>query len=175
MARNPKVGKKASGGKPRPAEGRGRPRRGRQKVCRFCAEHTVWVDYKDVNLLRRFMNDRGRIRSRGATGTCAQHQRDVAVAIKTARELALLPYAVRTVAGDPGAGRSRGRRDQPGVRTSGEAAGPPGGADTETAAGDGEADDAVDPDTVDDTGEATETTAATGSEPAGNDTEVGIS
>jgi small subunit ribosomal protein S18 len=52
------------------------------------------------------MNDRGRIRARGATGTCSQHQRDVAVAIKTARELALLPYTVRTLA--PGAGERRG-------------------------------------------------------------------
>jgi small subunit ribosomal protein S18 len=71
------------------------------------------VDYKDINALRRYMNDRGRIRARGATGTCAQHQRDVAVAIKTARELALLPYTVRNLA--PGAGDRRGgpRREGP--------------------------------------------------------------
>ena len=65
------------------------------------------------------MNDRGRIRARGATGTYAQHQRDVAVAIKTARELALLPYSVRTLA--PGAGERRGgpRREGP-APTAGE-------------------------------------------------------
>ena len=85
-----------------------RVRRGKPKVCTFCGEHTVWVDYKDVNLLRRYMSDRGKIKSRGNTGTCAQHQRDVAKAIKVARELALLPYAVRTFAGDK-AGPRRGR------------------------------------------------------------------
>jgi small subunit ribosomal protein S18 len=82
-----------------------KPRRGKPKVCAFCAEHSTWVDYKDVNLLRRFLSDRGKIRSRSNTGTCAQHQRDVATAIKTARELALLPYAVRVAATDKPGGR----------------------------------------------------------------------
>jgi len=77
-------------------------------VCVFCTEHIAWVDYKDMNLLRRFMSDRGKIKSRANTGTCSQHQSDVALAIKNARELALLPYAVRTLAGDKSAGR-RGR------------------------------------------------------------------
>jgi small subunit ribosomal protein S18 len=87
--------------------------RGKKKVCVFCKEHVVWVDYKDVNLLRRFMSDRGKIRARRVTGNCAQHQRDVQVAIKTARELALLPYAQRTVSErGPGRGpRTGGRRD----------------------------------------------------------------
>ena len=80
-------------------------RRGKPKFCVFCADHAVWVDYKDVNLLRRFLTDRGKIRSRENTGTCAQHQRDVAVAIKTARELAMLPYAVRVLAADRPGGR----------------------------------------------------------------------
>jgi small subunit ribosomal protein S18 len=71
--------------------------RGKKKVCVFCKEHLAWVDYKDVNLLRRFMSDRGTIRARRVTGNCAQHQREVAVAIKTARELALLPFTQRTV------------------------------------------------------------------------------
>ncbi len=71
--------------------------RGKKKVCVFCKEHMAWVDYKDVNLLRRFMSDRGKIRARRVTGNCAQHQREVAVAIKTARELALLPFTQRTV------------------------------------------------------------------------------
>jgi small subunit ribosomal protein S18 len=87
---------------------RSRPGRGKPKVCIFCADHAEWVDYKDTNLLRRFISDRGKIRSRNNTGTCAQHQRDVAVAIKTARELALLPYAVRTLAADKPGGRGRG-------------------------------------------------------------------
>jgi small subunit ribosomal protein S18 len=90
-----------------------RVRRGKPKVCVFCAEHIAWVDYKDTNLLRRFMTDRGKIKARGNTGACSQHQRDVAVAIKTARELAMLPYVVRTLAADKGAGR-RGRPGGPG-------------------------------------------------------------
>ena len=83
-------------------------RRGKKKVCIFCKEHIEWVDYKDVNLLRRFMSDRGKIRARRVSGNCAQHQRDVAVAIKTARELVLLPYTQRTVAERTG---PRVRRD----------------------------------------------------------------
>ena len=78
--------------------------RGRKKVCIFCKEDATWVDYKDVNLLKRYMSDRGKIRSRRVTGNCAQHQRDVQVAIKTAREVALLPYTQRTVS-ERGPGR----------------------------------------------------------------------
>ena len=87
--------------------------RGKKKVCVFCKDHAVWVDYKDVNVLRRFMSDRGKIRARRVTGNCAQHQRDVQVAIKTARELALLPYAQRTVTerGPGRSGRGGPRRD----------------------------------------------------------------
>ena len=80
---------------PKRAPKEARPR-GKRKVCVFCKERTEWVDYKDVNLLRRFMSERGRIRSRRVTGNCTQHQRDVQVAIKTAREVALLPYVQRT-------------------------------------------------------------------------------
>ena len=110
MARNPKVGKKKSQDRrPKPGSS-GRPRRGRPKVCVFCSEHATWVDYKDVGLLRRFVNDRGRIKARGATGTCAQHQRDVATAVKTARELALLPYTVRTASSESRGGRGGDRR-----------------------------------------------------------------
>ena len=72
-------------------------RRAKKRVCIFCKDHIEWVDYKDVNLLRRFMSDRDKIRARRVSGNCAQHQREVAVAIKTARELALLPYAQRTM------------------------------------------------------------------------------
>src|SRR5580698_9079139 len=82
--------------------------RGKKKVCIFCKDHASWVDYKDVNLLRRFMSDRGKIRARRVTGNCSQHQRDVQVAIKTARELALLPYTQRTV-NERGPGRGPGR------------------------------------------------------------------
>ena len=90
-------------------------RRVKKKVCIFCKEHIEWVDYKDVNLLRRFMSDRGKIRARRVSGNCSQHQRDVAVAIKTARELALLPYTQRSVSergpGRGGGGGGRGGRD----------------------------------------------------------------
>src|SRR5579884_3924682 len=88
-------------------------RKTKKKVCVFCKDHMDWVDYKDVNLLRRFMSDRGKIRARRVSGNCAQHQRDVAVAIKTARELALLPYTQRTVSERAG-GRGRRRRDEEG-------------------------------------------------------------
>ncbi len=88
------------------------PRKVKKKVCIFCAERISWVDYKDVNLLRRFMSERGKIRARRVTGNCQQHQRDVAVAIKTSRELALLPYTQRTMTerGPRGGGRGPGGR-----------------------------------------------------------------
>ena len=88
-------------------------RRTKKKVCIFCKEHIEWVDYKDVNLLRRFMSDRGKIRARRVSGNCAQHQRDVAIAIKTARELAMLPYTQRAV-NERGPGRGRPSRDDRG-------------------------------------------------------------
>jgi small subunit ribosomal protein S18 len=84
-------------------------RRMKKKVCIFCTEHIESVDYKEVNLLRKFMSDRGKIRARRVSGNCAQHQRDVAVAIKTARELALLPYAQRTTSDRQGGGGRSGR------------------------------------------------------------------
>ncbi len=69
-------------------------RKPRRKYCAFCKDKIEYIDYKDVNLLRRFMSDRGKIRPRRVTGTCAQHQRDLSVAIKRAREMALLPYTI---------------------------------------------------------------------------------
>jgi len=90
-------------------------RRVKKKVCIFCKEHIEWVDYKDVNLLRRFMSDRGKIRARRVSGNCSQHQRDVAVAIKTARELALLPYTQRAVS-ERGPGGRGGRPPRDGGR-----------------------------------------------------------
>lgn len=126
MARNPKPTKKKRNDdrRPKPAgAGGGRPRRGRPKFCVFCREHVTWVDYKDVGLLKRFINDRGRIRARSATGTCAQHQRDVAAAIKTARELAMLPYVVRTTSMDSRGGRGGERRGNATASPTGEASG----------------------------------------------------
>ena len=70
-----------------------------------------WVDYKDVALLRKYMSDRGKIRARRVSGNCTQHQRDVAIAIKTARELVLLPYTQRTTTERPGGRGGRGGRD----------------------------------------------------------------
>jgi ribosomal protein S18 len=74
VARNPKVSrKKSQDRRPKTPTAGGRPRRGRPKLCIFCRDHVTWVDYKDVALLGRFVNDRGRIKARGGTGTCAQH------------------------------------------------------------------------------------------------------
>lgn len=67
-------------------------RRPRKLVCYFCTEKINYIDYKDTALLRRFMSDRAKIRARRVTGTCGRHQRELAVAIKNGRELALLPY-----------------------------------------------------------------------------------
>jgi small subunit ribosomal protein S18 len=94
-------------------------RRIKKKVCQFCKDGTVWIDYKDVHVLRKFMSDRGKIRTRRVSGNCVQHQSDVAMAIQTSRELALLPYAQRTLSerasgrgGPGGRGGPRGpRRD----------------------------------------------------------------
>ena len=73
----------------------------------------TYIDYKDINLLRKFMSDRGKIRARRVSGLSTQIQRDVAIAIKTARELALLPYATRTTSEGRGPRGGRGpRRDK---------------------------------------------------------------
>ncbi|MBW3538197.1 30S ribosomal protein S18 [Candidatus Parcubacteria bacterium] len=66
-----------------------------KKVCRFCAEKTNSVDYKDVKLLQRYLSSYGKIESRKRTGSCLKHQRRLAVALKRARHLALLPFTVR--------------------------------------------------------------------------------
>ncbi len=91
------------------APARDTARRGKPKICIFCRDRYQWVDYKDVNVLRRFISDRAKIKARRTTGTCVQHQRDVAVAIKTARELALIPYTQRTVSDKAGGREGRGR------------------------------------------------------------------
>jgi small subunit ribosomal protein S18 len=84
------------------AKQRGRPTRrrdkkgvgggGRRKSCQFCRDKVDVVDYKDVGALRRAVSDKGKIRSSRVTGACRRHQRQLARAIKRARELGLLPY-----------------------------------------------------------------------------------
>ena len=66
-------------------------RRPRRKVCAFCVDKMDYIDYKDVNRLRRYMTERGKIMPRRMSGTCAKHQRYLAMAIKRARVMALLP------------------------------------------------------------------------------------
>jgi small subunit ribosomal protein S18 len=70
-------------------------RKPKKKVCVFCKSKksdAQLIDYKDTTLLRKYISDRGKIRARRVTGNCSQHQRDVAIAVKNAREMALLPY-----------------------------------------------------------------------------------
>jgi small subunit ribosomal protein S18 len=67
--------------------------RRRRKVCAFCADKTASIDYKEVNRLRRYLSERAKIEPRRKTGTCASHQRELSVALKRARHVALLPYA----------------------------------------------------------------------------------
>jgi len=69
----------------------------RRKVCTFCVDRIDVIDYKRPDILRRFITDRGKITPRRRTGTCAKHQRRLAVAIKRARHLALLPYAAEHI------------------------------------------------------------------------------
>ncbi|MGD9972786.1 MAG: 30S ribosomal protein S18 [Desulfatirhabdiaceae bacterium] len=64
----------------------------RRKVCRFCADSTLGIDYKDVKTLRYFITERGKIIPRRISGTCAKHQRSLTEAIKRARTIALLPF-----------------------------------------------------------------------------------
>ena len=71
------------------------PMRPRKKVCAFCAEKVEVIDYKDVNRLRKYVSERGKILPRRVTGCCAKHQREVTNAIKRARQIALLPYEVQ--------------------------------------------------------------------------------
>jgi small subunit ribosomal protein S18 len=65
----------------------------RKRNCYFCREKIQEVDYKNVNQLRRYVSEKGKIRSRRITGACRRHQRQVALAVKRAREMALLPYS----------------------------------------------------------------------------------
>jgi len=89
------------------------PRKGRpfdptrRRPCYFCKEKIEDVDYKDVTTLRRFVSERGKIKTRRTTGACRRHQRQVALAIKRAREMALLPYVVSSMGSEDGRGRRR--------------------------------------------------------------------
>ena len=99
--------------------GRRRDRRGpagggRRKPCPFCRDKVDFVDYKDIGTLRRFISDRGKIRSRRITGACRRHQNQIATAVKRARELSLLPYVAESTGDDRETrrGRDRGDRDR---------------------------------------------------------------
>ncbi len=67
---------------------------GRRKVCRFCADKTATINYKDAPMLKLFLTERGKIIPRRISGNCAMHQRQVAAAIKRSRQVALLPFTI---------------------------------------------------------------------------------
>lgn len=69
-----------------------RGRRARKKVCAFCSEKSEAIDYKDINKLRKFVTERGKILPRRISGTCAKHQRELTSSIKRSRNIALLPF-----------------------------------------------------------------------------------
>src|SRR4051794_10838579 len=111
----------AAGGRPaqrrRPGEfGAGRKFTPRRKVCQFCVDKIKVVDYKDLGRLRRFLSERGKIEPRRKTGTCAAHQRSLNVALKRARQLAMLPFTAEHIritgvlVREPGAPPFRGAR-----------------------------------------------------------------
>jgi small subunit ribosomal protein S18 len=87
--------KREQRGKRKEKEEKGWQKKQKKKLCIFCKDKVDYVDYKDVTMLRKFVSDRGKIRARRVSGNCAQHQRDVATAVKNAREMALLPYSTR--------------------------------------------------------------------------------
>src|SRR5437660_10621206 len=101
----------------RPGEfGAGRKFTPRRKVCQFCVDKIKVVDYKDLGRLRRFLSERGKIEPRRKTGTCAAHQRSLNVALKRARQLAMLPFTAEHIritgvlVREPGAAPFRGSR-----------------------------------------------------------------
>ncbi|MBE3575621.1 MAG: 30S ribosomal protein S18 [Firmicutes bacterium] len=71
---------------------RERGRKGRKRICSFCVDKVEGIDYKEINRLRRYITERGKILPRRISGNCARHQRQLTVAIKRARQIALLPY-----------------------------------------------------------------------------------
>lgn len=103
--------------KPKRAKNKDNARRSKKKISILSQESVDYVDYKDVNLLRRFMSDRAKIRARRVTGNNAQQQATIAMAIKNAREMALLPYASRVTQQRGGRGGERG--GERGIRADG--------------------------------------------------------
>ena len=93
----------------RPAQSAGPARR---KSCFFCKDKVDEVDYKNFHQLRRYISEKGKIRSRRITGACRRHQRQVAVAVKRAREMALLPYVAEGREDREGSGRRDRDRDR---------------------------------------------------------------
>ena len=87
-------GRSSRGGRDSGGGGAGRFRRPRRRVCQFCVDKIQHIDYKDIDMLRRFVSERAKILPRRGTGTCAHHQRALATALKRAREIALLPFVV---------------------------------------------------------------------------------
>ncbi len=82
------------GGRGGPGGRRGRPRYyARRKICTFCVDHVKYVDYKDVDRLRRFLSGRFKMEARRKTGACSKHQRALATAVKRARLMAMLPFS----------------------------------------------------------------------------------
>lgn len=73
-------------------KGGARMRRARKKVCTFCVDSSDNIDYKDITKLRKYVTERGKILPRRISGTCAKHQRELTVAVKRARNIALLPF-----------------------------------------------------------------------------------
>src|ERR1051325_6995949 len=76
------------------ADAPGRRRLGRKRVCRYCADKALVIDYKDPQALKYFISERGKVVPRRISGNCARHQRKVTLAIKRARQIALLPFTV---------------------------------------------------------------------------------
>jgi len=82
---------------PRPQGGSSRPQKKffhRRKFCRFCSDSSLKIDYKQPPSLNDFLTERGKIMPRRITGTCSKHQREITIAVKRARSIALLPFAV---------------------------------------------------------------------------------
>jgi small subunit ribosomal protein S18 len=98
--------------KPRRRDRKGGTGSGRRKPCLFCKEKIEQVDYKDTPTLRRFISEKGKIRSRRITGACRRHQNQIATAVKRARELALLPYISDAPRESVGGGGRRRDRDE---------------------------------------------------------------
>jgi small subunit ribosomal protein S18 len=84
----------------------------KRRNCFFCKEKIEEIDYKNVNQLRRYISEKGKIRSRRITGACRRHQVQVAQAVKRAREMALLPYVAEGVEESRGGGRRRDREER---------------------------------------------------------------